>query len=120
MPSGARRRPGWRRCARASAVRTSTPSAADHLDGLGLADEYLHGTGHGVGLDIHEGPWATSGSTDVLAEGMVVTVEPGVYRSGFGGVRIEDTVLVTAGGAEALTGAPKQPVVVAPTATATP
>ncbi len=92
----------------------------DHLDGLGLADEYLHGTGHGVGLDIHEGPWATSGSTDVLAEGMVVTVEPGVYRSGIGGVRIEDTVLVTAGGAEALTGAPKQPVVLAPTTTATP
>jgi Xaa-Pro aminopeptidase len=77
----------------------------------GRGEEFLHGAGHGVGLDIHESPWAVPGSEDDLDEGMVVTVEPGVYRSGLGGVRIEDTVLVTPAGAEPLTWHPKEPFV---------
>ena len=56
------------------------------------SDWYLHGTGHGVGLDIHEDPFASPVSTAELLEGDVVTVEPGLYRDGFGGFRIEDLV----------------------------
>ncbi len=69
----------------------------------GLADAFLHGTGHGVGLEIHEGPSVGTGSADILALGTVVTVEPGAYLPGRGGVRIEDTVAVAATGARVLT-----------------
>ncbi len=68
-----------------------------------VEDWYLHGTGHGVGLLIHEDPFESATSTDVLMEGDVVTVEPGLYRDGFGGFRIEDLVSVTATGCEPLT-----------------
>lgn len=73
----------------------------------GYADWFIHGTGHGVGLDIHEEPFASATSTAVLVEGDVVTVEPGLYRDGFGGVRIEDLVSVTATGCATLTNLPK-------------
>jgi Xaa-Pro aminopeptidase len=73
----------------------------------GYGDWFVHGTGHGVGLDIHEEPFASSTSTAVLAEGDVVTVEPGLYRDGFGGVRIEDLATVTATGCATLTTLPK-------------
>jgi Xaa-Pro aminopeptidase len=69
----------------------------------GYADWYLHGTGHGVGLDIHEDPFASAVSTAELQVGDVVTVEPGLYRGGFGGVRIEDLVAVTGDGGRRLT-----------------
>ena len=61
----------------------------DVFDGAGMGGWFLHGTGHGVGLDIHEDPFASKVSTDQLVVGDVVTVEPGLYRDGFGGVRIE-------------------------------
>ena len=77
----------------------------------GWADAFLHGTGHGVGLEIHEAPRVSSASDDTLVAGHVVTVEPGVYLSEFGGVRIEDTVVVEDDGCRVLTNAPKELVI---------
>jgi Xaa-Pro aminopeptidase len=79
----------------------------DLIADAGWGDAFEHGTGHGVGLDIHEAPAVGPGSTAILAAGVVVTVEPGVYLPGVGGVRVEDTVVVTAEGARSLTAFPK-------------
>ena len=81
------------------------------IDDAGYGDTFGHGLGHGVGLDIHEAPRLHKTSEDTLGEGDVVTVEPGVYESAVGGVRIEDCVLVTADGHEVLGKAPKDTLI---------
>jgi len=76
----------------------------------GLDEFFTHGTGHGVGLRIHEAPWVNARATGTLAPGHVITVEPGVYVPGVGGVRWEDTIAITETGVDVLTRAPKDPV----------
>ena len=107
------------RAAQAAGVAAVMPGArGDDVDAAsrgviadaGLGAEFVHGVGHGVGLLIHEDPFL-KGSQLELRVGQVVTVEPGVYRSGFGGVRVEDTVVVTQDGCRPLTHSPKDPVV---------
>jgi Xaa-Pro aminopeptidase len=95
------------------AVRSGVEAAAvdkacrDVITEAGWADAFLHGTGHGVGLEIHEDPRVSATGRGTLAAGYVVTVEPGVYLTGIGGVRIEDTVVVTPDGCDILTGSSK-------------
>jgi Xaa-Pro aminopeptidase len=78
------------------------------LKAHGLEKAFVHSTGHGLGLEIHEGPRIARREKTRLQAGMVITVEPGVYLESFGGIRIEDTVLVTGGGCEVLTPTTKE------------
>ncbi|HNP70016.1 MAG TPA: Xaa-Pro peptidase family protein [Kouleothrix sp.] len=78
----------------------------------GYGPQFLHRTGHGLGLEVHEPPYIVSGSTSPLVPGMTFTVEPGVYVAGVGGVRIEDDVVITADGAESLTSFERDLIVV--------
>jgi len=82
------------------------------IEAVGYGEHFRHGTGHGVGLEIHEAPVLSRKSKDVLAPGMVVTVEPGIYLPGQCGVRIEDMALITETGYENLTKANKELIVV--------
>lgn len=79
------------------------------LAAAGLEHELTHGVGHGVGLLIHEAPWVNARSNDVLRAGDVVTVEPGAYRVGLGGARVEELLLVTDSGHLVLSNSPKEP-----------
>jgi Xaa-Pro aminopeptidase len=82
-------------------------TARQVIDAAGWGEQFSHGTGHGIGLEVHEAPAVSRTATDQLREGVVVTVEPGVYLEGVGGVRVEDTVVVTADGCRSLTKFPK-------------
>ncbi|NJD37575.1 MAG: aminopeptidase P family protein [Geobacter sp.] len=82
--------------------------ARDYIHEQGFGEYFGHGLGHGVGLAVHEKPVVSPRSDAVVEEGMVFTIEPGIYIPGFGGVRIEDTVAVTADGCRLLTTASKQ------------
>jgi Xaa-Pro aminopeptidase len=78
----------------------------DVLRERGLDGYFVHSTGHGIGLEVHEAPTAGPRSKDIMKKGMVFTIEPGVYIPGLGGIRIENDVLVTSNGAEVLTKSP--------------
>jgi Xaa-Pro aminopeptidase len=82
------------------------------IEEAGFGDRFGHGLGHGVGLEVHEAPWLNPELESTLAAGNVVTVEPGIYLPGLGGIRIEDLVIVTDDGPEVLTPFTKEPVTV--------
>jgi len=78
-------------------------AARERIEAAGYGANFGHGLGHGVGLDVHEAPRLSRESSDTLVAGNVVTVEPGIYLEGLGGIRIEDLVIVTDGEPEILT-----------------
>jgi Xaa-Pro dipeptidase len=78
-------------------------AAREVIESAGYGEQFFHRTGHGLGLETHEPPYMVEGNEQLLQPGMVFTVEPGVYLSGVGGVRIEDDVVITEDGAESLT-----------------
>ncbi|PKG25693.1 M24 family metallopeptidase [Niallia nealsonii] len=83
----------------------------DYITEHGYGDNFGHSTGHGIGLEVHEGPGLSAKSEIILAPGMVVTVEPGIYVPGLGGVRIEDDTLITDVHNEALTHSTKELII---------
>ncbi|MDQ3855437.1 MAG: M24 family metallopeptidase, partial [Chloroflexota bacterium] len=97
---------------RAGQVGKNVDSAArTFLTEGGYGQEFSHSLGHGLGIDVHEQPRLSRDSDDELESGMVVTIEPGIYIGGWGGIRIEDSVIVRDGSYEVLNHAPKTPVI---------
>lgn len=90
------------------ATRTVDRAARQVLKAHGLDTAFVHSTGHGLGLEIHEPPRVGKRDKTRLEPGMAITIEPGVYLEGFGGIRIEDTVVVTQNGCDILTPTPKE------------
>ena len=82
--------------------------ARDYIEAKGYGRYFGHGLGHGVGLEVHEKPVVSFRGEGVVEEGMVFTIEPGIYIPDWGGVRIEDTVLVESDGCRSLTKVPKE------------
>lgn len=103
------------RQAQEQAIRAVRPGVKAHdvnaaarevIDRAGYGANFTHGLGHGLGMQVHEAPSVRTHSKDVIQEGMVFTIEPGIYLPGWGGIRLEDDVLVTADGCEVLTSVP--------------
>jgi Xaa-Pro aminopeptidase len=82
--------------------------ARDDIAAAGFGENFGHGLGHGVGLAVHEAPRLSTESSDTLEVGQAVTIEPGIYLPGLGGVRIEDLAIVQEDGVELLTAFPKE------------
>ena len=82
------------------------------ISDYGYGENFGHGLGHGVGIEIHELPAIKKFTSAIIKNNMVITIEPGIYIPGKGGVRIEDTVLVTSGGCEILTKSSKELIVI--------
>ncbi|MCM3710916.1 M24 family metallopeptidase [Sporosarcina luteola] len=85
--------------------------ARDYIKSKGYGDAFGHSTGHGIGLEVHEGPALSFRSETVLVPNMTVTVEPGIYLPGIGGVRIEDDIIITEDGNVRLTHSPKELII---------
>lgn len=88
--------------------RDADALARDYIERCGFGEEFGHSLGHGLGLEVHEAPRLARTADGILAEGSVVTIEPGIYRAGWGGVRIEDDVHLASGGPELLTHFPRE------------
>ncbi len=108
---GAAQRAGVAAVAAGVEVRAVDAAARGVITDAGWGEAFTHPTGHALGLEIHEHPRVSSTVDHTLVVGNVVTVEPGVYLPEHGGVRIEDTVLVTSDGCQPLTHAPKLTVI---------
>lgn len=97
----------------AAARKVLASAKLEKASDIKLSDFFTHGLGHGIGLEVHEAPKVRANSDDTLESGMVITVEPGVYIPGWGGVRIEDDVLVTHDGCRLLSTLPREPTTLA-------
>ncbi|MDP8969073.1 MAG: Xaa-Pro peptidase family protein [Actinomycetota bacterium] len=102
---------GLAACVDGAEAQAVDAACRDVIAEAGHGDRFVHGTGHGLGLEIHEDPYLGPGAAATLRSRMVVTVEPGVYLPGVGGVRIEDALAVTTGDPDVLTCTPKDLVV---------
>ena len=101
-------RAGLAACRPGASCREVDAAARNIIQDAGHGDHFGHGLGHGLGIEVHESPRLNPTSSATLAPGMVVTVEPGIYLAGQGGVRIEDLVAITENGHEVLTRVPKE------------
>ena len=90
-------------------ARDADRAARAVIQAAGFGDAFVHGLGHGLGMRVHEAPSLSPASNEILAAGMVTTVEPGIYLPGWGGVRIEDVAVIEPSGCRVLTRAPKLP-----------
>jgi Xaa-Pro aminopeptidase len=88
--------------------RDADAIARHYIDRAGFGDLFGHSLGHGIGLEVHEAPRLARTADGALPEGAVVTIEPGIYRPGWGGVRIEDDVVLGADGPHILTDFPRE------------
>jgi Xaa-Pro dipeptidase len=83
-------------------------AARDVIETAGFGEYFTHRTGHGIGLETHEDPYIQSGNQTIIDDGMVFTIEPGIYIPGRGGIRIEDNVIIKEGQLKTMTSFPRE------------